>query len=591
MKFGRLLMANLLAFIILSVFLFFLFIGMIVSLATFGKKETVKIKDNSVLYLDFKQPIKDFASMPNPFENLLNMPSFKDLVENQPMNLLSVLQHIKYAATDNNIRGIFLDFKDFNINMANLEEIRNALKEFKKSKKFIVATADVYTQASYYLASVADSIYLTPEGDLTLKGLSAQIMFYKGLLDKLEVEPVVIRHGKFKSAVEPYLLDSMSDANYLQTKTYVSSVWNHLLKGISEERHIPVDSLNAWADSLIITGYRKPLQKHLIDALKYRDQVLSGLAQRLGLSANADINKVSLKTYVKQDIPKPITRNRIAVIYAQGQIDMGNGDNATIGSDRLSKELREAREDSAVKAIVLRINSPGGSALASEIIWREVVLAKLSKPVIVSMGALAASGGYYIASPADLIISNPTTITGSIGVFGLMLNMKKLLNNKLGINVDGYNTNAHSDLGTTYRGLTPYEQKVMQNMVERTYGTFVSHVADGRKMTFAEVDSIGQGRVWTGANAAEIGLVDSIGGLMYALEVAAQRADLDKYWIVEYPKQKSFMQSLLNLNNVQTLFKSKVPFVNDLDENLQYLQNILNRKGVQAILPYVIDWN
>ena len=382
----------------------------------------------------------------------------------------------------------------------------------------------------------------------------------------------------------------MSDANYLQTKTYVSSVWNHLLKGISEERHIPVDSLNTWADSLIITGYRKPLQKHLIDALKYRDQVLSGLAQRLGLSANADINKVSLKTYVKQDIPKPVTRNRIAVIYAQGQIDMGNGDNATIGSERLSRELREAREDSAVKAIVLRINSPGGSALASEIIWREVVLAKQFKPVVVSMGALAASGGYYIASPADVVISNPTTITGSIGVFGLMLNMKKLLNNKLGINVDGYNTNAHSDLGTTYRGLTPYEQKVMQNMVERTYGTFVSHVADGRKMTFAEVDSIGQGRVWTGANAIEIGLVDSIGGLMYALEVAAQRADLDKYWIVEYPKQKSFMQSLLNLNNVQTLFKSKVPFVNDLDENLQYLQNILSRKGVQAILPYVIEW-
>ncbi|MBN2482072.1 MAG: signal peptide peptidase SppA, partial [Bacteroidales bacterium] len=433
---------------------------------------------------------------------------------------------------------IYLELSDLNAGIATIEEIRDALLEFRNSGKFIVAFSYTYSQGAYYLASLADKLFLNPGGYINFVGLSAEVMFYKQALEKLDIEAEIVRHGTFKSAVEPYMYDRMSPENREQIRVYVNSIWGHLVGQISQSRGIPADQLNGFADRLDMWSSSAAVEKGLLDAVVYRDQVMDTLAILSGQEGSGEDWLVAFSDYLKVPEPgrsKGYIRDRIAVIYASGTIYMGDQTPGSIGSENLSKAIREAREDSSVKAIVLRVNSGGGDALASEIIWRELELTRGVKPVIASMGDLAASGGYYILAPADTIVASPVTITGSIGVFGIMVNAGDFLENKLGITVDVEKTNSHSDFGAVYRPLSPAERNVMQHFVDDTYETFVNHVADSRDMAFEEVDRIGEGRVWSGINAHDIGLVDVMGGLSTAVDIAAQKAGLEVYRIKELP--------------------------------------------------------
>ncbi len=589
--FLKYLLASLIGTFIALFLVFFVAIGSMISSFSVktGKEPQPEIKENSLLRITFNENVTDKPTI-NPFD--FSLFDFGKIEKNN-ISLKSFIDHIKKAKTDKRIKGIYLDFKGFNLTLSKAEEIRNALLDFKKSGKFIIAHADMYSQYQYYIATVADKIYLTPEGAMLFQGMNAQIMFYKNLLDKLNIKPEVIRHGKFKSAVEPFILDSMSQANYLQTKTYVSSLWNHILEAISATRNIPVDTLNAYADNLTIDSDSAALLHHLVDGLKYQDEVETELKKMLELKDKDEINYVSMNKYAKTTLPFEITKNKIAIIYAVGQIETGNGKEPDkIYPDRLIKYIHEATKDSSVKAIVLRVNSPGGSALSSEIIWRELILAKKEKPLVISMGDLAASGGYYISSAGDYIVANPTTITGSIGVFGLLWNAKEFLNNKVGINVHGYKTNKYADLGSFYRPLTNYERQKMQNLVEKTYRTFITRVANGRNMTTAQVDSIGQGRVWSGINAKKIGLVDKFGGLNDAIKIAAKRARIKKYKVVEYPKKKEFMEVLMDAlkdDFAQTYINTLIP--EEIGKQAEILNFIKTHKGVMALMPYNITFN
>jgi protease-4 len=471
-----------------------------------------------------------------------------------------------------------------------IEEIRNALLDFKTSKKFIISYADYYTKGSYYLASVADSIYLSPQGEIAFLGMRSEVMFYKGTFDKLGVEAEVIRHGKFKSAVEPYIADHMSDENRQQLNTLLSAFWHHLLEGVSKQRHIQVQTLDRMADELTIRNAKSAVDNKLIDGLRYKDQILEQLTKLSGVASSKKLELVTLGQYNKTAKPKKDDESsKLALIYASGEINMGQGDGESIGAESLSKTIRAAREDSTIKVIVLRINSPGGSALASDIIWRELDLARKVKPLIVSMGSVAASGGYYIATPADSIVADPTTITGSIGVFGVLFNAQSFFKNKLGITTDVAQTNKHANLGTIFRPLTTEEKGFIQEEVENVYDVFVTRVAEGRKISKAKVDSIGQGRVWGAQDALKLGLVNTIGGLDKAIEIAAKKAHLKTYQIVELPNLESPFESLLSgfsskiRNNI---IKSELG-----DEEAIYLniKKILDQNGIQTRMPFNID--
>ena len=427
-----------LGFILTIIIVGFISVGILASVIAFAKKtDKSEILSNSVLQIKLNQQINDRADN-SPFATFQNK---------KTIGLNEILNSIKAAKTDNKIKGIYLDLSEVNAGIASVEEIRNTLLDFKNSKKFIISYSESYTQKAYYLASVADDIIINPEGLLEFKGVSANVMFFKGALQKLEIEPEVIRHGKFKSAVEPFILDKMSEANKEQTKEFIGSIWSSILKGVSESRKISVDNLNFIADSLKMANSESALKYKMVDHIMFKDEVFAKINELLKAKKDDKINFVSLGKYSKS--PKVISfgssssADKIAVIYASGDIVSGDGGDDAIGSENFSSAIRDARLDKKVKAIVLRINSPGGSALASEIIWREIVLAKKEKPVVVSMGNLAASGGYYIACPADKIIASPNTITGSIGVFGILFNTKKLMNNKLGITFDGVKTNAY----------------------------------------------------------------------------------------------------------------------------------------------------
>lgn len=572
---------------ILIVILFFIFMGMVLSVASLSKKEVVIVPANSVLQLKLNDEITDRSSS-NPFNNF----DFSSFNTTKSPGLNEILQNIKKAKTDDNIKGIFLDLGTIPSGIATIEEIRNALLDFKSSKKFIISYSEEYTQKAYYIASVSDKVYLYPEGALDFKGLNGEVMFFKGLLDKLDVDVQILRHGKFKSAVEPFVLDKMSEPNKEQTLKYISGIWNQMLEGISESRKMSVAQLNGIADSFKIQKAQDAVTYKLVDKLMYKDELLAEFRNLLGIGKNDKINSISLQKYVSvPDKTKKIhkTKDKIAVIYALGEIVSGKGDDETIGSDRISEAIRKARLDSAVKAIVLRVNSPGGSALASDVIWREVDLSKKTKPVVVSMGDVAASGGYYIACAATRIVADPTTLTGSIGVFGLIPNLKGLFNNKLGVSFDNVKTNNYADIGSTYRPLTKSEENIYQTSVENIYETFITHVAEGRGMTKEKVDSIGQGRVWSGVDALEIGLIDEFGGLEKSIEIAAKLAKIEEYKIQSLPAQKDpftqIMEELSGESTDQTILKNKL---GELYEFYNYIQYVKNTKGVQARIPYTI---
>lgn len=586
MQFLKFTLASIVGVMVAGLLLLFITIGIITAMVS-GSDEPVQSESNSVLLLKFDHQIVDRARK-NPLEGL----DFGLFQGEKTVGLNDMLDCIRKAKTDHNILGIYLNPTDILTGMGTVEEIRSALKDFKTSGKFIYAYGDAFSQKAYYLATVADSVILNPQGSVDFRGLGGERTFYKKGLEKLGVEIQIVRHGKFKAAVEPFLLDKMSPENRLQTETYLKSMWNEMLTDISASRKMGFDELNDIADA--VATFRKAdfaKQKNLVDRLKYKDQVIDDLKKLTNTDAKDDVKAIDIYKYIKvpdMNGPKTMARKKIAVIYASGDIDSGTSEDE-IKSEELSKAIREARRDSSIKAIVLRINSPGGSAYGSEVIWREVKLAAEAKPVIASMGDVAASGGYYIAAAADTIMADRTTITGSIGIFGMIPNFQNLLTNKLGITQDVVTTNEHSDMISVTRPMSAFERDLMQQMIESGYDTFISRVAEGRKMEKTAVDEIGQGRVWAATNAKEIKLVDVYGGLTEAIELARKMAKLDNFRIVNLPKLKDPFEELMK--ELSTSAQAK--FMKDeLGETYKYydqLRELTSQKGILARVPYDIE--
>ena len=584
-QFFKFMFASMVGFVLSMIVMFFILLGIISGMMLSLKDEgSVTISDNSILEVSFENPIEERSSN-NPFENL----NFNGINPNRTPGLNDILKSISKAKADSRIKGILLNLTSIQSGMATVEEIRNAFLDYKKSGKFIYAYSESYTQGAYYLASVADKIYLYPEGDVDFRGLHADLMFFKGTLEKLEIQPEIIRHGKFKSAVEPFMYDKMSDENREQVSTFLNSLWNNILNGISSSRNIPVDELQKIADNAEGRNAVNALSLHLVDKLSYYDQVLSDLKKKTDQGEKEKIKFVSLKKYVRAYVKgDDYSAKKIAVVYASGDIVSGEGNEDQIGSDKIAGALRKARLDSSVKAIVLRINSPGGSALASDVIWRETVLAQKTKPLIVSMGDYAASGGYYIACAADTIVARPNTITGSIGVFGLLFNTQNMFKNKLGITFDSVKTGRYADIGSMNRPMKDNERDIIQGEVEKVYDTFISHVAIGREMTKEDVDNIGQGRVWSGVDAKRLGLVDVLGGINDAISIAAKKANLTTYRTIALPEKKEFFEKLVEDLNAE----AKVYFAKQqLGESYLFLEtfnDLSKQKGIIAKIPFMM---
>ncbi len=580
-------LATITGIIITSLIFFFVMLASIGMMVAAGDKP-VSISDNSVLVLKAGVPIPDRTD-PNPFAGM----DFINMTLSPAAGLNDILKNLDKAASDTKIKGILIEPGLLPSGWATTEEIRNALDKFREeSGKFIISYSDyVLLQEGYYLSSIADKIYVSPGSMVDFKGLSGEAMFYKKALDKLGVEVQVIRHGKFKGAVEPYILDELSKENREQIKDYVGSIWNHAVDKMAESRGIPADQLNMLADRL--AGYvpASALKNRLVDGLIYRDALIDTLKALSGLTIDDKISLVPMTRYTKvPDTKKPLTvKNKIAVIYAAGSIVMDKGNEYNIGGNHYAEVIRKERLDSNVKAIVMRVNSPGGNAVASDNIWRELELAARVKPVIISMGNYAASGGYYISAPGTKIYANPTTITGSIGVWGLIPNAEKLMEQKLGITTEMVNTNTYSDFPSVYRSMSVYEKEIMQMNVEQVYSDFTGKVASGRKMSLESVDSIGQGRVWSGNRALKIGLVDEIGGLRDAIKGAAGLAGLETYSIRELPPvEDPYTRLLKQLSGEIRLNLLK----KELGESFRLyneLMEIRDLAGIQARLPYFIE--
>ena len=550
--------------------------------AIISSEDQVMVKENSILKIDLANTSVVERSSENPFDGLSLSGDVASTIE-----LKQVLDNIEKAKSDNNIKVIYINTSYVSAGISQIEEIRNKLLEFKQTGKPIIAYSEVYNQAAYYLSSVANKVYLNPEGIVELKGLSAGFMFYKGLLEKLDIEVQIIRHGKFKSAVEPFMLDKMSDANREQMQLLLNSFADNLFDSIASQRGMTLSDIHNHANNLSLENAKSCLDLHYVDALLYQDQVDDSL---LVISKSEKLNFISLNKYSNVKVEKKeISRNKIAIIYATGEINSGEGDEKSIGSETTAKAIKTAREDKNVKAIVLRVNSPGGSALASDVIWRETVLAKEEKPLIVSMGDYAASGGYYIACAADSIVANPTTLTGSIGVFGMIPNLQKLYKNKLGISIDTVNTNKHADMGMN-RALTKFEEDKIQKNVVDIYTTFITHVGEGRNMSTTAVDEIGQGRVWTGYDAKDIGLIDTYGGLEKAIEIAVYLAEIEDYRIISLPKKKDPFAELAQKFGGETSISDLVMLKLGLKTGLTNpIENLLKRDKIQARIPFIME--
>jgi len=569
---------------VLAVFIIvLLFIGILsVSISSLNNDKEVTVKENSILKINLSELSVVERTSENPFEGM----NFSgDLTKT--IALKQVLDNIEKAKTDENIKAIYINTPFVRAGLSQIEEIRNKLLEFKKTGKPIIAYSEVYNQAAYYLSSVANTVYLNPEGIVEIKGFSASIMFYKGLLDKLDIDVQIIRHGKFKGAVEPYFLDKMSAANREQMQLLLNSFTDNIMDSIANQRRLTLTEVQQHANTLILENAKSCIDYKYVDALLYQDQVEDTLKSLVGAEKLSIVN-LSKYTHVKGE-KKEISRNKIAIIYATGAIKSGKGDEKSIGSVSTSAAIKKAREDENVKAIVLRINSPGGSALASDVIWRETILAKAEKPLVVSMGDYAASGGYYIACAADSIVANPTTLTGSIGVFGTIPNLSKFYKNKLGITIDTVNTGKYADMGIN-RPLSNFEKNKIQNSVKNIYTSFITHVGEGRNMSKTAVDEIGQGRVWTGYDAKEIGLIDTYGGIEKAIEIAAYLAKLEDYRIISLPKKKNPFEELsLKLGveaSISDLILSRFGFTTQMT---QPIEELLKGDRIQARVPFIME--
>jgi protease IV len=584
MNFLRNLIASIFGTLIALAVIFMLFLLVAVAI---GDAQKVTFENNSVLEIKLETLVKDYAPKSNdPFDEFFGFNDGK-------IGLNEIINAIENAKYDTKIKGISITTLGVYAGIAQTQAIRNKLLEFKETGKFINAYADIYNQKSYYFSSVADSIFLNPVGAIDFKGLSSEILFFKDFEDKTGVKMEVIRHGKYKSAVEPFLYDKMSDNNREQITVFLKSIWDEMLVDISKSRNITIEALNNIADNLLARNAKLAMENKIVDDAVYKDEYVDKLKLALGLSKDEDLNKISIEKYISTGKGRILSTasDRIAVIYAQGDIIYGKGDENFIGQDLIIKALKKARKSRSVKAIVLRVNSPGGNALASELIWRELELTKKELPLVVSMGNLAASGGYYLACNADRIFAEPTTITGSIGVFGVIPNFSKLANN-IGINAEQVSTNK----GASYSVFEPMTEEfrlVTTEGVEAVYTTFLERVAKGRGMLVEEVDKVAQGRVWSGVDALKKGLVDELGNLDDAISYAAELADLTDYRVRNYPSYKVDFQDRFN----------KVPFMKSKVEMLkeelgvenykiyETIKGFSKLKGIQARMPFVIEIN
>lgn len=572
--------------------------GAISGASSFGAGKPSKVKENSVLHIELDQEIRDRGDKDD-----FNF-DFGPFRGASSIGLNDILDNLDKAERDDRIKGIFLDLTSVSAGLSTMQEIREKLIEFRKdSGKPVIAYSEFYTQGTYYLASAADQVYVVPEGDLDFRGLHAELMFFKGLFEKLDIDVEFIKGSNniYKSFGEAYTEDKMTDANHEQIRALINGLWDHYLTSIGEVRSIDKAKLNGIADSLRIRYAPDAVTYGLVDGVKYRDEVLAIMKEKMGLPADEDIEMAEFGKYTKayvaaekkeEDTKSTGRKAEIAVVYAQGSIVSGESEEDVIGSGTLSEAIRDAREDSTVKAIVLRVNSPGGSGLASDVIWREVELARQAKPVVVSMGDVAASGGYYISCAASKIYAEPTTITGSIGVFGIIPNMQGFFNNKLGITFDGDKTNAYADMFDVSRPMRADERRIIQNYVDHFYETFKKRVADGRKLTVEQVDEIGRGRVWTGTDAKARGLVDELGGLEDAITAAAELAGVTDYKTVDYPEQKDLFTKILeDLNAQSRMWVADRVFGEDaaLLKQFEQARRVRQMVGVQARMPFDIE--
>ena len=580
MRFLSNVLAVIVGLLIFWVIGFFILAGVVAVSSGESKVQTV---ENSLLHLN----LDNVVIVEQGVEDELELPAVAGFGSVPTVGLNQVKTAIKTARADDNIKGIYLQAGNVMAGQSMLSEIRAALQDFRSSGKFIVSYSEVLTESGYYLSSVADEVYLNPLGAMEFNGLSSEMVFMKGLFEKIEVEPVIFRVGEFKSAVEAFTLDKMSEENRLQTESYLKDLNDHFVAHIAESRSIALERLHEINAQMLVRETKDALDLGLIDGLWYDDQVKDLLRDKLGLNEDDDIASINISRINKTaKAENRLSRNRIAVIVADGEIVSGNAD-GVISSDRFLAEIRKARKDDDIKAIVLRVNSPGGSILASEVIWRELTEAQKQKPLIASMSDVAASGGYYISAPADTIVAHPNTITGSIGIFGLWFNAQGLLNNKLGITTDVAKTGEFSDFMTPTRPLSEVEQRVIQNQVEDGYDVFISRVAEGRNMSKEAVQEIASGRVWSGLQAKDRGLVDVLGDLDDAIQIAAAKAGVeDDYRVLYYPEQKTMLERFLaeltkdvQSRYMQVKLGSAYFIYQQLEKARQY-------EGIMVRLPY-----
>ena len=581
-------LGNVLATIVgIFVFLMLFFFGIVIIAMIFGgESEEIAVKNNSVIELNLEHIKNDYAGK-------YKDPWMTILADGEKVGISDIINAIKEAKTDDDIKGISILNDNSELGIAQYKALRDALESFKKSGKFVMAYANTYSQKEYYLNSVANTIYINPVGDLDFKGLSAEMMFFKDLQDKTGVKMEVIRHGKYKSAVEPFLDNKMSDANREQISALLNSVWSSVVADISKSRNVSPAKLNEIADGLLARTPEMAKAQKLVDVVAYEDVYHNAIKKALKIDNDEDYNKISILDYARKVATTSESldnKDKIAIIYAQGEIKNGEGDVNTIGEGSMRRSLAEARKNKNIKAIVLRIDSPGGNALTSDLIWREIELTKKVKPVVVSMGNYAASGGYYIACNANKIFAENNTITGSIGVFGILPNFTQLAT-KIGIHTEQVKTNENA---AEYSPFVPMDEKykaITLEGVEHIYKTFVSHVAEGRKMSIAQVDSIAQGRVWSGSQALKIGLVDKIGGLDAALKEAASLAKIKDYKTQNFPE---FEKNINDILEHLPFAKSKESFIKEelgteTYKIMEQIKRVQSQKGVRAMMPFEIS--
>jgi protease-4 len=573
-------------FVLLS-FFFLIGLGALIG----SGEDEIKVKDNSVIQLDLSKINFDYSGKydsDSPFSSLF--------LDKDKVGFIEVLNAIEAAKSDDKIKGITLVNNESNLGLAQSKELREKLEDFKKSKKFVMAYGTIFSQKEYYISSVADAIYLNPSGEMDFKGLGTEMLFYKNFQDQTGLKMEIIRHGKFKSAVEPFLAQEISKENREQVTVLLQSVWDNIVTDIAKSRNVSVTQLNAIATDLLARTPEMALEQKLIDKVAYEDEFNDALKSKLKVAKDEEIESVSITDYVATTSLKSEDYTKddiIAVIYAQGEINGGEGDVDYIGEGSINRSLKEAREDDDVKAVVLRVDSPGGSALVSDLIWREIELTKKVKPVVVSMGNLAASGGYYIACNANTIFAEPTTITGSIGVFGMLPNVHGFAT-KYGVNAEQVQTHKNAVGYSIFEPISEEYKTIALEGVDRIYKTFVNRVAAGRKMTFKQVDAIAQGRVWTGSDAIKNGLVDKLGNLDAAIAHAATLGKTKSYRTENYPEYKKDFDEIFEAFAGASIYKSReTMMIEELgEENFKLLKKakvMQNRKGVQAIMPFHLN--